>query len=143
MWFDSQALPGLAPDIAVFGDRPEEDGLEARVRKRFKATTMSDHDQPVAANLLGRQFTATTANQRRVGDTTEFVIGGSGKLYLAAILDLFSRFTVGWWPFLLKRADRVLEKGLQGCEQGNAATPDLSVWRMRGGLLRSNRSERA
>jgi putative transposase len=56
---------------------------------------MSDHDQPVAANLLGRQFTATTVNQRWVGDTTEFVIGESSKLYLAAILDLFSRFVVG------------------------------------------------
>ena len=57
---------------------------------------MSDHDQPVAANLLDRDFTAAAPNQRWVGDTTEFVIGGSGKLYLAAILDLFSRFIVGW-----------------------------------------------
>ena len=73
-----------------------EDGLVARVRKRFKQTTMSDHDQPVAANLLARQFAADGPNQRWVGDTTEFVIGSSGKLYLAAILDLFSRFIVGW-----------------------------------------------
>jgi putative transposase len=36
----------------------QEDGLEARARKRFKSTTMSDHDQPVAANLLDRQFEA-------------------------------------------------------------------------------------
>ena len=57
---------------------------------------MSDHDQPVAANLLDRQFAAAAPNQRWVGDTTEFVIGSSGKLYLAAILDLFSRFIVGW-----------------------------------------------
>jgi putative transposase len=74
----------------------QEDGLVARARKRFKHTTMSDHDQPVAANLLDRQFTAEGPNQRWVGDTTEFVIGESGKLYLAAILDLFSRFVVGW-----------------------------------------------
>ena len=74
----------------------QEDGLVARVRKRFKATTMSDHDQPVAANLLDRQFEAPGPNQRWVGDTTEFVIGSSGKLYLAVILDLFSRFVVGW-----------------------------------------------
>ena len=70
--------------------------MKARVRKRFKCTTMSDHDQPVAANLLDRQFTAEAPNQRWVGDTTEFVIGESSKLYLAAILDLFSRFIVGW-----------------------------------------------
>ena len=74
----------------------QEDGLVARVRKRFKCTTMSDHDQPVAANLLARRFQAPAPNQRWVGDTTEFVIGGSGKLYLAATLDLFSRFVVGW-----------------------------------------------
>ena len=74
----------------------QEDGLKARVRKRFKCTTMSDHDQPVAANLLDRQFTADAPNQRWVGDTTEFVIGENGKLYLAAILDLYSRFIVGW-----------------------------------------------
>ena len=74
----------------------QEDGLKARARKRYKLTTMSDHDQPVAANLLDRQFEAEAPNQRWVGDTTEFLIGSSGKLYLAAILDLFSRFIVGW-----------------------------------------------
>ena len=74
----------------------QADGLQARRRKRYKLTTMSNHDQPVAANLLDRQFEAAAPNQRWVGDTTEFVIGSSGKLYLAAILDLFSRFIVGW-----------------------------------------------
>jgi putative transposase len=66
----------------------QEEGLKARPRKRFKLTTMSDHDQPVADNLLDRQFEAEAPNQRWVGDTTEMVIGTSGKLYLAAILDL-------------------------------------------------------
>jgi transposase InsO family protein len=74
----------------------QEEQLRARVRKRFKCTTMSDHDLPVASNLLDRQFTAERPNQRWVGDTTEFKVGESGKLYLAAILDLFSRFIVGW-----------------------------------------------
>jgi transposase InsO family protein len=73
------------------------EGLKARVRKRFKRTTMSDHDQPVAANVLNQKFSADAPNQRWVGDTTECLIGESGsKLYLAAILDLFSRFVVGW-----------------------------------------------
>ena len=74
----------------------QAEGLQARVRKRFTCTTMSDHDQPVAANLLAQEFMASAPNQRWVGDTTEFVIGRSGKLYLAAILDLYSRFLVGW-----------------------------------------------
>ena len=74
----------------------QEAGLVARARKRFKGTTMSDHDQPVAANLLDRRFEAAAPNQRWVGDTTELIIGGSQRLYLAAVLDLFSRFIVGW-----------------------------------------------
>jgi len=74
----------------------QEERLKARVRQRYKHTTMSDHDQPVAANLLDRQFDAQAPNQRWVGDTTEFVMGTSGKLYLAVVLDLFSRFVVGW-----------------------------------------------
>jgi transposase InsO family protein len=74
----------------------QEEHLKARVRKRFTCTTNSDHDLPVAGNLLDRQFTADGPNQRWVGDTTEFKIGESGTLYLAAILDLFSRFIVGW-----------------------------------------------
>ena len=74
----------------------QEQGLKARAKKRFKSTTMSEHDQPVAANILNREFTAPAPNRRWVGDTTEFLIGSSGKLYLAVILDLFSRFVVGW-----------------------------------------------
>jgi putative transposase len=74
-----------------------EEDLRGKVPKRFKQTTNSDHDDPIAANLLDRDFTAAAPNQRWVGDTTEFVIGDSGaKLYLAAILDLYSRFVVGW-----------------------------------------------
>ena len=41
-------------------------------RKRFKSTTMSEPDQPIAANVLARQFDAAGHNQRWVGDTTEF-----------------------------------------------------------------------
>jgi transposase InsO family protein len=74
----------------------QEDGLKARVRKRYKVTTDSDHDQPIAAILLQQTFTAERPNHRWVGDTSEFVIGEGGKLYLAVILDLFSRFVVGW-----------------------------------------------
>jgi transposase InsO family protein len=74
----------------------QADGLRGRMRQRFKRTTMSEHEQPIAATVLDRQFTAERPNQRWVSDTSEFVIAGSGKLYLAAILDLYSRFVVGW-----------------------------------------------
>ena len=73
-----------------------EEQIQGRVPKRFKQTTNSDHTDPIAANVLARDFTAAAPNQRWVSDTTEFVIGDSAKLYLAAVLDLFSRFVVGW-----------------------------------------------
>ncbi len=72
-----------------------QEGLRARPRRRFKCTTMSDHDQPVAANLLDRNFEATAPNQKWVGDTTE-LLTGNGKLFLAVVLDLYSKFVVGW-----------------------------------------------
>lgn len=73
----------------------QEEKLVARQRRRYRSTTMSDHDQPVAGNILDRRFEASAPNQRWVGDTTELVTP-SGKLYLAVIVDLFSRYVVGW-----------------------------------------------
>ncbi len=73
-----------------------EEGIQGKVRRRFKTTTMSDHADPIAPNVLDRDFTAAGPNQRWVGDTSEFLVGDHGKLYLAVILDLYSRFVVGW-----------------------------------------------
>ena len=97
--------PRIHRDLAAQGEQVsrkrvirlmQEQGLVARKRRRFKCTTMSDHDQPVAPNLLARRFEADVPNQRWVGDTTELRIGESGRLFLAVIIDLFSRFAVGW-----------------------------------------------
>ena len=75
----------------------QEADLVARRRKRYKAWSSVESDQPIPANILDRRFEAELPNQRWVGDTTELVIGLSGgKLYLAVILDLFSRIVVGW-----------------------------------------------
>lgn len=74
----------------------QEQKLVARKRKRFKNTTVADSTRPVAPNLLARDFSASGPNQRWVSDTTELIIGGSSKLYLAVVLDLYSRFIVGW-----------------------------------------------
>ena len=73
----------------------QEDGLVARVRRRYRVTSVAPNEQPLPPNLLDRQFAADRPNQRWVGDTTELSTHG-GKVYLAAILDLYSRFVVGW-----------------------------------------------
>jgi transposase InsO family protein len=72
-----------------------ENKLVARGRRRFRTTTDSKHAFPIAPNILDRKFTATAPNQAWVTDIT-FLWTKQGWLYLAAILDLFSRRVVGW-----------------------------------------------
>lgn len=70
--------------------------IRARPPRRFvPCTTDSDHGQPVAPNLLDRQFTAAQPNQKWVVDIT-YIPTGEGWLYLAGVLDLYSRRLVGW-----------------------------------------------
>lgn len=70
-------------------------GVAAKQRKKFKATTNSHHPLPVAPNLLKRRFSLTTPNCIWVGDIT-YVWTSEGWLYLAVVLDLYSRRVVGW-----------------------------------------------
>jgi transposase InsO family protein len=71
-------------------------GLVAeRVRRRTPRTTDSQHAHPVAPNVLARDFGATAANQKWVADITA-IPTRSGWLYLAAILDVYSRCIIGW-----------------------------------------------
>ena len=72
-----------------------ENGIRARQKRRFRRTTDSNHSQPVAPNLLQRNFIVAASNQAWVTDVT-YVSTADGWLYLAAILDLFSRRVVGW-----------------------------------------------
>lgn len=70
-------------------------GLSCRTKKKFKATTDSKHNKPVAPNLLDRQFTVSELDRYYVGDIT-YVATQEGWLYLAVVIDLFSRRIVGW-----------------------------------------------
>lgn len=70
--------------------------IRAKTKKRFVPTTTdSRHDQPLADNLLDRQFTAELPNQKWVVDIT-YIPTDQGWLYLAGVMDLCSRMIVGW-----------------------------------------------
>lgn len=71
------------------------DGLRAKAARKFKATTDSGHARPVAPNTLNREFTAEAPNEKWVGDIT-YLWTEEGWLYLAVVIDLFSRKVVGW-----------------------------------------------
>lgn len=82
-----------------------EDGLKAKVRKRYKATTDSKHKLPVAPNLLQRDFAPVGPDQVWASDITH-IWTNEGWLYLAVTLDLFNRAVVGW--SMSRRIDRRL-----------------------------------
>ncbi len=72
-----------------------ENNLRVKTTRRFKVTTNSDHKRPVAPNLVQRQFSAPAPNRVWTGDIT-YIETAQGWLYLAVVLDLFSRRIVGW-----------------------------------------------
>jgi len=82
-------------------------GIRARGRRRYKKTTDSDHDLRVAPNVLDRNFLVHAPNNAWVGDIT-YLRTAEGWMYLAVILDLFSRRVVGWAMEDNMRTDLVL-----------------------------------
>jgi transposase InsO family protein len=70
-------------------------GLKARCRRRFRTTTQSNHAHPIAKNLLERRFAVESPDRAWVTDIT-YIWTQEGWLYLAVILDLYSRRVIGW-----------------------------------------------
>ena len=70
-------------------------GLLCKTKRRFKVTTDSKHNDPVAPNLLARQFDVSAPDKYWVGDIT-YIPTKNGWLYLATVIDLYSRQVIGW-----------------------------------------------
>ena len=73
----------------------QKHGIRARGKRRFRVTTDSRHDLPIAPNLLNRNFTLAGPNQVWTGDIT-YIATEEGWLFLAVVIDLFGRKVVGW-----------------------------------------------
>ena len=96
--------PGLTLDLADAGHirnrktiakSLQRQGLRAKAAKKFKVTTDSHHNNAVAPNLLEQDFTAVATNEKWCGDIT-YLWTEEGWLYLATVIDLYSRKVVGW-----------------------------------------------
>ncbi len=96
--------PRLANELATLGKPVDKktvaasllrQGLCAKAGRKFKATTNSKHNLPVSPNLLNQDFSAERQNEKWVGDIT-YLWTDEGWMYLATVIDLFSRKVVGW-----------------------------------------------
>jgi putative transposase len=86
---------GMPCSVNTVARLMRKEGIAAKAKRKFRCTTDSSHDRPVAENVLGRQFEPGAANQARTADIT-YIATGEGWLYLAAVEDLYSRRIVGW-----------------------------------------------
>ena len=96
---------GFNVSVRRLGSMMRSLGLRARGCRKFKCTTDANHKYGASPNLLDRQFTATRPNQVWVSDIT-YIRTDEGWLYLAVLLDLYSRQVVGWQ--ISTRIDRKL-----------------------------------
>lgn len=101
-------------------------GLNSRRRRKWRArTTDSQHKRPVAPNWMARNFRADAANEKWVGD----IVGiwtGEGWLYVAALLDVFSRLIVGW-AMSHHRDEQLVENALRMALKRRHIPPDSDL----------------
>jgi transposase InsO family protein len=108
--------PRVTAELRAMGERVcentvakvmRQEQIRARIARRWvPRTTDANHPHPVADNLLGRDFTADAPNRKWACDIT-YVATGEGWLYLAMVIDLYSRMIVGWSMAGHMRAERV------------------------------------
>ncbi|EGU42788.1 integrase, partial [Vibrio ichthyoenteri ATCC 700023] len=82
-------------NIKTIAASMKRQGLIAKAARKFKCTTDSKHTMPIAPNLLAQDFRAEVPNQKWAGDIT-YLVTSEGWLYLAVIIDLYSRQVIGW-----------------------------------------------
>ncbi|EJG0514650.1 IS3 family transposase [Vibrio parahaemolyticus] len=86
---------GDSHNVKTIAASMKRQDLTPKAARKFKYTTDSKHKMPVAPNLLAQDFNATAPNQKWAGDIT-YLATSEGWLYLAVIIDLYSRQVIGW-----------------------------------------------
>ena len=114
--------------------------IRAKSAKRWVRTTDSNHRWPVAENVLDRHFTATKPNAAWVADIT-YIPTGTGWLYLALVVDLFSRRIVGW-SMDVTMTSRMVVDALAMAIGRRKVTPGLIVHSDRGSQYCSEHYQR-
>ncbi len=89
------AARGVSCCVNTVARLMSRNGIAARIRRKFRRTTDSNHGLPVAENILGREFEPGATDRAWAADVT-YIPTGEGWLYLAAVEDLHSRRIVGW-----------------------------------------------
>lgn len=131
---------GTPCDVKTVAKSLRRQSLVARAGRKFKATTNSNHKLEVAPNLLEQHFTATAPNQKWVQDIT-YCETDEGWLYLAVVIDLFSRRVVGWSMDKRMKADLVCD-ALQMAIYSRGAPAGVIVHSDRGSQYCSKRYRR-
>lgn len=96
----------------------KKNGIKAKTVKKYKATTDSNHDLPVAENILNREFTADTCNMKWLSDIT-YIWTDEGWLYLAGILDVYDGAIVGWSMNARMTKSLVINALIDACTRRN------------------------
>ena len=115
-------------------------GIASLTRRRYKITTNSDHKLPVAEDLVERDFTTTAPNRLWVSDIT-YIWTWEGWLYLAAVMDVYSREIVGWTLYKRMTKELVVNALLKALEKRDPP-PELIFHSDRGSQYASHRVRR-
>lgn len=114
-----------------------EEGIRSKHSKKFKATTNSKHNLPVAENVLDREFQQPGPNQAWVSDIT-YVWTDEGWLYLVVFIDLWSRKIVGWSMSERMQTQLVLDAFQMACSRRQVSMQELIVHSDRGSQYASH-----
>lgn len=115
-------------------------GIAAKTKRKFRHTTDSNHDRPVAPNILQRQFDSERPNESWVSDIT-YIPTREGWLYLAVVLDLYSRMVVGW-AMASRTTSRFVVEALAMAVQRRLPGADLLAHSDRGSQYASDHYQR-